>query len=90
MYGKRVVAGRYTKVLSLLCPIPLVPLVWVLRGSWLSKSLRFLYRKSPFEKVKTATSIVATTIVHTIGLLHSSNLIKYLPWSKIEMPLLVT
>lgn len=91
MYGKRVLAERYTLVK---CPVPLVPLVWVLRGSWLGKSLRFLYRKSPwvtYEKVsKTATSIVVTTIVYTLGLPHFSNLTKCLPWSKIEMPLLVT
>ena len=44
-----------------------------------------------YEKVsKTATSIVVTTIVHTLGLPHFSNLTKCLPWSKIEMPLLVT
>ena len=50
------------------------------------KALGFTYEKVS----KTATSIVVTTTVHTLGLQHFSNLTKYLPWSKIEIPLLVT
>ena len=50
------------------------------------KALGFTYEKVS----KTATSTVVTTTVHTIVLQHFSNLTKYLPWSKIEIPLLVT
>ena len=94
MYGKRFLAERYTKVLLLSCPIPLVPLIWVPRVPGLVKACAYFTGKAlgfTYEKVsKTATSIVVTTTVHTLGLQHFSNLTKYLPWSKIEIPLLVT